>query len=256
MAPVYADHPFALIPTPGFLARSRNEEPDMFDRVASEMALVHNVIIRGLNSIYLQAPHIRPEDEKPFCSYVSSWCGFLDVHHGNEEEFFFPFAEEMTGVKGIMDANIDQHKAFHDGVEELEAYAGAVLADEDKYDGSKVVGTIDRFGTVLMQHLTDEVASILSLRPYGDKLAGLPKLLDEEGGKSMKKMGNFVGVWAFANMDLQYENAMWQDWPSAPAPAKLIMRSVFWWIYADARKFGAVDRAGNLRHLYAVPESA
>jgi hypothetical protein len=62
-------------------------------------------------------------------------------------------------------------------------------------------------------------------------------------------------VWAFANLDMNYENGMWPNWPPAPGPAKVLMRSVFWWIYADARKFGAVDRTGTLRHLYAVPET-
>ncbi|KAF6807284.1 hypothetical protein CMUS01_14155, partial [Colletotrichum musicola] len=54
MAPVYADHPYALIPSPAF-QDSKDEkgpvEPDMFCRVASEMAMVHNMAIRGLNSI-------------------------------------------------------------------------------------------------------------------------------------------------------------------------------------------------------------
>ena len=33
---------------------------------ASHMALVHNVFIRGYNSIYQQAPHIRPADYRDF----------------------------------------------------------------------------------------------------------------------------------------------------------------------------------------------
>lgn len=157
----------------------------MFDGLASDMTLVHNAIIRGLNSIYLQAPHIQPADEKGFCRYISSWCQFIAVHHSGEEQHFFPFVEEKTGIKGIMDANIGQHKTFHDGIEELEAYVGAVLADKEKYDGSRVVGAIDRFGAVLAQHLTDEITTILDLRPYGDKLVELPELFDREGGRAM-----------------------------------------------------------------------
>ncbi|KAL2192662.1 hypothetical protein P885DRAFT_72776 [Corynascus similis CBS 632.67] len=248
MTLVYADHPFPLIQTP----------PDMFDRLATDMAHVFRTQ-RYYPRTQLnlpQAPHIKQEDEKSFCNYITAWYRFLDVHHSSEEASFFPVVEKMTGVQGLMDANIEQHKTFHDGIERLQNYIEAVSADKEKYDGDKVVGMIDEFGEVVMQHLTDEIHTILGLRQYGDKVAGLPKLFDEEGEKAMGKLGNFVVVNVFANLDVQYENGMWQDWPKAPAPVQLLMRTVFWWIYADARKFGAVDRAGNLRHLYAVPKSA
>ena len=40
------------------------------------MALAHNGIIRGLNSIYLQAPHVKPEDKPDFVGYALTWFGF------------------------------------------------------------------------------------------------------------------------------------------------------------------------------------
>jgi hypothetical protein len=164
---------------------SHPTQPDMFDELASEMCHVHNMINRGLNSIYLQAPHITPTDEKPFCKYVLGWYNLLHSHHSGEERDFFPTVEKMTGVKGIMDNNIDQHKAFHDGMDSLKAFADGVLADEQKYDGSRLVALIDSFGPALMQHLADEIPTILSLRQYGDKMAELPKAFDEEGEKAM-----------------------------------------------------------------------
>ncbi|KAK4154493.1 hypothetical protein C8A00DRAFT_42718 [Chaetomidium leptoderma] len=244
MAPVYADHPFSLIPTPIF-AKGKDAETDMFDEIASEMALVHNLLILGLNSIYLQAPHIKPADEKPFCS-----------HHAGEEAMFFPAVEKMAGVKGLMDANVDQHKTFHDGVDSLKAYAGAVVSGKEKYDGSRVTTLIDLFGNPMMQHLADEIPSILNLRQYGDKMADLPKLFEEEAGQAMKELGMSGLVWCFANLNVHYENDLWPSFPPAPGPVKALVRSVFWWIHADSRKFGAVDRTGSLRHLYAVPASS
>jgi hypothetical protein len=56
---------------------------------ASEMALVHNMIIRGLNSIYLQAPNIKLEkDVKDFLTYMYSWSLLVHMHHDNEEGSF------------------------------------------------------------------------------------------------------------------------------------------------------------------------
>jgi hypothetical protein len=62
-------------------------------------------------------------------------------------------------------------------------------------------------------------------------------------------------VFAFANLDVDFEKGAWANWPPAPAPVKVLARSVLWWLYADARKFGASDRTGKLQPLYAVPES-
>ncbi|EGS22541.1 uncharacterized protein CTHT_0020860 [Thermochaetoides thermophila DSM 1495] len=65
MSQTYANHPFPLLSTPAYQAKQNGELPenqklDMFTEVASEMVLVHNMIIGGLNCIYLQASHIKP----------------------------------------------------------------------------------------------------------------------------------------------------------------------------------------------------
>jgi hypothetical protein len=42
------------------------------------MALGHNMIVRGLNSIYLQAPLVKPEDHEDFIQYALCWYQVLD----------------------------------------------------------------------------------------------------------------------------------------------------------------------------------
>jgi hypothetical protein len=209
MAPIYADHPFSLLQTPVFLAKSKDVnaqvrtankcttpvvhrrlqtahiQTDIFDMMASEMVNVHNMLIRGLNSIYLQAPYIKPADDKSFCKYVLGWYVLLHSHHGGEEATFFPTVERMTGIKGLMDTNVEQHRVFHDGVDELKSYAEAVIASKEKYDGNKIVELVDSFGTALTQHLADEIPTIQSLRQYGEKLAGLPKEFEKEAETAM-----------------------------------------------------------------------
>jgi hypothetical protein len=194
MAPVYADRPFSLIPTPIFLTQGPQTTPDIFDEMASEMALVHNIIIRGLNSIYLQAPHITPADEKSFGRYMAYWHSMIHSHHGGEEAMFFPTIQRLTGVEGLMDANIEQHKSFHDGLETFKAYTDALLAGQEKYEGSRVVEIIDSFAPALTKHLADEIPTIVGLRKYADKLEELPKLFQEEGDKVMVSPSRPLGV--------------------------------------------------------------
>jgi hemerythrin-like domain-containing protein len=76
------------------------------------MALAHNVLIRGLNSIYLQAPNIKPEDHSDFINYCKSWCQVLENHHTGEETTLFPQIEKITGEAGIMDVNVEQHRMY------------------------------------------------------------------------------------------------------------------------------------------------
>lgn len=152
------------------------------------MSTVHNLLIRGLNSIYLQAPHIKPADEKHFCEYMKIWCLSVLTHHHEEEELFFPWVEKLTSVKGLMDKNLEQHHAFHVGLDVFDEYVKGVLAGKQKYDGAKVVELIDGFGAVLAQHLSDEIPTLLALKQYADVLTGansLPKKFDEMGKQAM-----------------------------------------------------------------------
>jgi hemerythrin-like domain-containing protein len=74
------------------------------------MALAHNMLLRGLNSIYLQAPHIAPADAGDFISYAKCWVEVLEHHHKMEEDRIFPWIEEQTGEEGIMEGNVEQHR--------------------------------------------------------------------------------------------------------------------------------------------------
>lgn len=192
MSTVYADHPFPLIKTPEYANKINGTKTDLFDHCASEMACVHNLMVRGLNAIYLQAPHIKPADEKGFVHYISLWNQLLHAHHSGEEDEFFPDIEAMAGEKGMMEANVEQHHAFHEPLHAFEGYIEAITAGKDKYDGRKVISLIDAFGPTLMQHLADEIPTIQGLRKYGDKMADLQKRFDEEGEKNMVRKDTVI----------------------------------------------------------------
>jgi hemerythrin-like domain-containing protein len=74
------------------------------------MALVHNVMIRAYNSIYLQAPKLKPGDVPDFLHYCQAWHETVKGHHESEEGVLFPEIEKATGVKGIMDGDVEEHR--------------------------------------------------------------------------------------------------------------------------------------------------
>jgi hypothetical protein len=85
----FADSPFSLIPTPAYLQKLEDpSQPSPLDpkapgyseyvEAASTMAIMHNAIIRGINSIYKQAPHIKDVDRRDFIGYALCWYEVLD----------------------------------------------------------------------------------------------------------------------------------------------------------------------------------
>lgn len=143
------------------------------------MALAHNVMLRNLNAIYLQATGVKQAaDIADFLILCQSWWEALHHHHSMEEELFFPVIEEYTGEKGIMEINVSQHAAFEAGLEQFRRYVFDITPET--YDGKKLKEVIDGFGLVLSKHLKEEISSLLALEKFGgDKL--LKTYKDMEG---------------------------------------------------------------------------
>jgi hypothetical protein len=131
------------------------------------MALAHNGILRGLNSIYLQAEHIPRNDlvvVRDFLTYCQCWCESMHHHHDAEETVFFPSIEQITAIKGIMERNIEQHRAFTPGFDLFYEYARTCQPKD--YDGRKLKSLIDDFAPPLTQHLRDEIETLRALDKY------------------------------------------------------------------------------------------
>jgi hypothetical protein len=69
-----------------------------------------------------------------------------------EESFTFPAYEAKLG-KGALAVNIEQHEQFVPQVEQLEVYLKDVQEGKEKYDGKRIVDTIESFGDVMLEHL-------------------------------------------------------------------------------------------------------
>lgn len=85
-------------------------------------------------------------------------------HHDAEEKIFFPSIELISGVRGIMERNIEQHRVFTPGFGNFQEYSRTCLADD--YDGQKIRSLIDVFAGSLTQHLHDEIETLRALDVY------------------------------------------------------------------------------------------
>ena len=131
------------------------------------MALAHNGILRGLNSIYLQATHIPRQDLdaiRDFLIYCQCWCESMHHHHDAEETVFFPDIELISDVRGVMERNVEQHRAFTPGFDRFQEYSRTCLPQD--YDGWKIRSLIESFAEPLTQHLYDEIETLRALDVY------------------------------------------------------------------------------------------
>lgn len=128
------------------------------------MALVHNVILRGLNCIYLQASQVgSPEDVSDFVSFCDAWSCVLHSHHNTEETVYFPLLEEQARKKGAQAHNHEEHETFISGLLAFDALLIGIKNGGDRYDATHLLGLIDDFGPTLERHLHNEIDQLKML---------------------------------------------------------------------------------------------
>jgi hemerythrin-like domain-containing protein len=134
---------------------------------ATGMAQIHNVMIRGLNSMFHQGSLVTtPTDIKDFTDYCLAFCVLIHGHHSTEEVLTFPLIEAATGIPGVMDQNIIQHEAFLPKLHDFNNYLMQVKLGVREYDAEKFIALLNAFSTLMVQHLTDEVRMFVEMKKY------------------------------------------------------------------------------------------
>jgi hemerythrin-like domain-containing protein len=166
-APAYYDDGFPLINTisphtvPAHIPRTHYAF-----HCARTMASIHNVLIRGLNSLYNHALRIEPgsADVSDFLHLARLWCEVLEHHHHIEESYLFGAFESLLGnlaPENAMAANVEGHEAFMDGLRLFKAYAERTKPDE--YCGMTFRNIINRFADEFVEHLHEEIPTMLGM---------------------------------------------------------------------------------------------
>ncbi|EFQ33161.1 hemerythrin HHE cation binding domain-containing protein [Colletotrichum graminicola M1.001] len=223
------------------------------NRMAEDMTIIHNLIIRILNTVYLQCVNVEksPDDVRDFVSYAIEWAKMVEEHHHIEEETVFPQIEQLTGVPGLMQANVVQHEAFHEGLHAYTGYLDMVQKREEAYSGEKLKGIIDSFMPVLRQHLSDEIGTLLKLGDYDRDWDGwFERLIKELLAKSDDpNLKTTTFPLLLTNRDKTFEDGIYAWWPGLPWFVTLMMRWFLipkhnnWW------RFSSCDHRGVPKEL-------
>lgn len=222
----WADQPYPFIPTP-HVDGTKASKGTIY--VATIMALAHNMFIRYLNSIYLQATGIsQPKDIADFLFYCQTWYKVIHEHHTGEEKVLFPRIDALTG-EGSMEESAEEHKLFGDGIDEFYKYVSDTKPEE--YDGAKLRSIIDSFAPALIKHLRAEVQKLIEV---GEKVGGdkLQVLFDEFEAQIMKESRkewdpHVIIPAGIGAMDREFEDGMHVSWPPFPWFVPLLSKWIF-----------------------------
>src|ERR1700749_5123042 len=97
---------------------------------------------------------------RQFLGIGLQFCSHLELHHNIEEQHIFPvLAKKMPAFRQELQMRT-QHKEIHKGLVKLEEYLSACRDGERELILRELKEIMDTFGTVLWQHLNDEVKQL------------------------------------------------------------------------------------------------
>jgi hypothetical protein len=130
-------------------------------------------------------------------------------------------------------------------------YLKHCTVNADSFSGTHLNKLIDDFAPVLVEHLSKEIPSLLSLSRFGPKLP-LLNMIDRECKRSPLNLSTTGGTpFFFRNLDVEFEDGLWKTWPPMPVVVWHFMQWTFvtwhrkWW------RFASCDADGRLRMLPA-----
>ncbi|GAB7343242.1 hypothetical protein MBLNU457_1300t1 [Dothideomycetes sp. NU457] len=146
----------------------------IYNRMAEHMDLFHNNFRQTWNILYSAASaNKRPAGMslRQLLNMGDEFCHHLTIHHTIEERHIFPvLAKKMPAFKKELEL-LEQHKQIHEGLEVFEDWLRNVKSGEKDARMDEMKRILDSFGTVLWQHLDDEVKELgaENMRKYWTK---------------------------------------------------------------------------------------
>jgi len=131
--------------------------------VARTMAQIHNTIIRALNASWNHALSVQNNASAvaDFLHFNQVLFKILNHHHQVEDDYMFGAIEALLNKPGAMEENTKGHESFAQGLAVFEKYI--VVTKPSEFNGVTFRHIIESFAPDLIQHLHDEIPTLLGL---------------------------------------------------------------------------------------------
>ncbi|KAL2021604.1 hypothetical protein VTK56DRAFT_6957 [Thermocarpiscus australiensis] len=250
----WADGPLKLITTPQY----QTKKTDIFTSGATHMALLHNSILRGYNSIYHQAPLLLDQDKADFIGYCLAWHKFVKSHHDDEETTLFTKIEDLLQDKTIFAETHKEHESFLAGLADFEKYLTS-LKSPAAFSGDELLRIMGTFQTPFEQHFHSEISTIARFAEHPNapkegtaENAAAAATFKAWGKNTVTKAGvTDVVPFFLLNLDRTAEDGMWAGWPPMPAPIRWGLINLAGAVHYGWWKFASCDAAGRPQELWA-----
>lgn len=222
------------------------------------MALLHNSILRGYNSIYNQIPYIQEADKGDFMGYSVTWYKFVKSHHDDEEANLFPKIEDLLQDETVFAETHKEHEAFLSGLAEFNTYL-ITLPSPSAFSPTKLQEIMTSFQEPFAAHFHSEISTIAALADHpnapkeGTREETAARAIFKTWGKSTVTKAGMSDVAPFfiLNLDRTAEEGTWADWPPMPAPIRWTLLKVAGALHGYW-KFASCDAAGQPKGLWAL----
>lgn len=187
------------------------------------MVLMHNIILRGLNTIYNQASHVKPDGHDDFFGYSLCWCEVYENHARGEEMHMFPEIDKAAGEKGLMDFDKHDHDLIQTSLTAQKTHLLTLKSSPKTYTPTPLLPLLPLLPTLatpLTTHLTNEIPQLLSLSRFGSSLPILT--ICTSASKTMtQELDKERGFMFFLlNNDATFEEGRWVKWRPIPSLAR------------------------------------
>ncbi|CZT14686.1 uncharacterized protein RCC_00659 [Ramularia collo-cygni] len=153
----------------------------VYNRMAEHMDMFHNSFRQTWDMLHRACSSGRRPSGMSIRQFLAAGDQFahhLTVHHGIEEQHIFPILAKKMPCFLPDQELLTQHKGIHEGLDRFEAYLRDCKTGERELRMEEMKEIMDSFGTVLWQHLDDEVKALgaNNMRLYWTKgeMASLP----------------------------------------------------------------------------------
>ena len=213
------------------------------------MAQIHNTVIRALNASWNQSTSVIPDTQEAadFLLFNQLLFTMLDRHHQVEDDFLFPALEKLLGRPGSMDDNSRGHESFAEGLVVFQKYVFVTKSAE--YNGITFRHIIESFAPALIQHLHDEIPTLVNLHVLDQK--DLMKVWKQASYLATKDASLYTDApFTLGCQDKSFTiDGQRGDFPSIPWIAEAFVRNWHSKKHAGAWNFCPSDLSGRRRLL-------
>ncbi|KAF1808091.1 hypothetical protein P152DRAFT_406137 [Eremomyces bilateralis CBS 781.70] len=242
----WVEGPVPLVHTPIYETKKNNT----FTTGASHMALMHNAVFRGFNSIYNQALSVPAAQHANFIGYASAWTKLVISHAEAEERDLFPHVEAEMKKPGYFDDTLGEHEAFVSGVQTMSDYLHASAQEPASFKPQTLRDKMDAFLEPFQSHFHSEIKTIAALAAGPEPTEKAAKAFEDWGRTSITNAGyTDVFVFLLLHMDREFEDGLWMNWPPIPGLVKMGLANVFMLRHPGWWQFASSDTAGNVKPM-------